>query len=343
MANFASDNTAPAHPAVLAAITAANTGHSAAYGDDPWTARATERIHSLFGAEVPTYFVWNGTGANVTGLSALLRPRDAVVCVEDAHINVDEGGAPERFAGAKLIDLPSPDGKLRPEQLQPLLAALGVEHHVQPRVLSLTQSTERGTVYTVAELTALCDWAHRHGLFVHVDGARIANATAALGGDLKATLRDAGVDVLSFGFTKNGGLGAEAVVFLDPHVAEGFPFIRKQGMQLASKMRFLAAQVDALLADGLWLKLAGHANTMARRLAAGVQGMRHVRLARQPEANAVFAHLQDEHIKRIQERHTFYVWKGGTDGTSEVRWMCSWDTTEAEVDDFVRVIGEVGR
>ncbi|HVX88689.1 MAG TPA: aminotransferase class I/II-fold pyridoxal phosphate-dependent enzyme [Gemmatimonadales bacterium] len=341
MANFASDNTAPAHPAVLAAIAAANEGHAAAYGDDHWTTRAVERIHALFGAEVPTFLVWNGTGANVTGLSALLRPRDAVICTDDAHINVDEGGAPERFAGAKLIDLPTEDSKLRIPQLEPLLHALGVMHHVQPRVVSITQSTERGTLYSVAELRELTTWAHRHGLLVHMDGARIANATAALGGDIRATVRDVGIDVLSFGFTKNGGMGAEAVVFLDPRHAEGFEFTRKQGMQLASKMRFLAAQVDALLADGLWLRLAGHANQMARRLAAGVEKLPGVRLARPAEANAVFAHVPDARIKTLQERHQFYVWKPGTDGTSEVRWMCSWDTTEQDVDAFVRDIGEV--
>ena len=341
MANFASDNTAPAHPAVIAAVAAANAGHAAAYGDDPWTTRAAERIHGLFGAEVPTYFVWNGTGANVTGLSALLRPRDAVICTDDAHIAVDEGGAPERFAGVKLIDLPTTDSKLRIHQLEPLLGALGVMHHVQPRVVSITQSTERGTVYSVAELRELCAWAHRHGLYVHMDGARIANATAALGGDVRATVREVGVDVLSFGFTKNGGMGAEAVVFLDPHTAEGFDFVRKQGMQLASKMRFLAAQVDALLTDGLWLRLAGHANQMAQRLAAGAGEVKGVRLARLPEANAVFAHLRNEDIPRLQARHDFYIWKPGTDGTSEVRWMCSWDTTAEEVDAFVKDMGEV--
>ena len=341
MANFASDNTAPVHPAVLAAVAAANDGHATAYGNDPWTTRAVGRIHDLFGAEVPTWIVWNGTGANVTGLSALLRPRDAVICADDAHIAVDEGGAPERFAGVKLIDLHTSDSKLRIAQLEPLLGALGDMHHVQPRVVSVTQSTERGTLYSVAELQELCTWAHRHGLLVHMDGARIANATAALGGDIRATVRDVGVDVLSFGFTKNGGMGAEAVVFLDPHKAEGFEFVRKQAMQLSSKMRYLSAQVDALLTDGLWLKLAGHANQMAKRLAAGAAKVKGVRLARAPEANAVFAHLKHDDIPKLQARHAFYVWKPGTDGTSEVRWMCSWDTTEQEVDDFMRAMGEV--
>lgn len=343
MANFASDNTAPAHPAVLQAVAAANAGHAAAYGDDPWTARAIGRIQALLGADLPVAIVWNGTGANVLGLSALLRPRDAVICTEDAHITADEGGAPERFIGAKLIDLPTPDGKLRPAQLEPLLAAVGDLHRVQPRVVAITQSTERGTVYAAAEIRALSDWAHRHGMLVHMDGARIANATAALGGDLRATTRALGVDVLSFGFTKNGGMGAEAVVFLDPALGEGFRFVRKQGMQLASKMRYLAAQVDALLTDDLWLTLARHANAMAQRLAEGARQVPGVRLARMPEANAIFAVLSDAAIPKLQARHAFYVWKQGTDGTSEVRWMCSWDTSEAEVDDFVRAMQEVVR
>jgi threonine aldolase len=341
VANFASDNTAPVHPAVLQAVAAANEGHTAAYGDDPWTARAVARIHELLGPDLPVSIVWNGTGANVLGLSALLRPRDAIICTEDAHIHADEGGAPERFIGAKLIDLPTPDGKLRVPQLEPLLAAIGDQHHVQPKVVSITQSTERGTVYTAGEIRALTDWAHRHGLLVHMDGARIANATAVLGGDLRATTRALGVDVLSFGFTKNGGMGAEAVVFLDPTLGEGFKFVRKQGMQLASKMRYLAAQVDSLLADGLWLTLAAHSNAMARRLAEGASQVKGIRLARMPEANALFATLKDADITALQKRHTFYVWKQGVDGTSEVRWMCSWDTTEGEVDDFVKAMNEV--
>lgn len=341
MPNFASDNTAPVHPAVLAAVAAANEGHIAAYGDDPWTRRAEERIQGLLGEDVGVHIVWNGTGANVTGLSALLRPRDGIVCSEDAHINADECGAPERFAGAKLIDLPTPNGKLHLDQLTPLEFIVGNEHHVQPRVLSITQSTERGTVYSVAELKALSAYAHGRGMYLHMDGARIANATAALGGDLRATTRAAGVDVLSFGFTKNGGMGAEAVVFLDPALGEGFKFVRKQGMQLASKMRYLAAQVDALLEDGLWLRLAGHANAMAARLAMGAADAKQVRLERMPEANAIFAVLPDAAIQELQRRHQFYVWKPREQGTSEVRWMCSWDTTEGEVESFVKDIRAV--
>ncbi len=341
MASFASDNTAPAHPSVIAAIQAANTGHAKAYGDDPWTARAVERVQALLGSDVPASCVWNGTGANVTGLGHLVRAHHGILCVDDAHIAVDECGAPERFTGAKLIDLPTSDGKLQVAQLEPLLSGVGVEHHVQPKVVALTQATERGTVYSIEELKQLSAWAHRHGLLVHMDGARLANATVALGGDLRATTRAVGVDVLTFGFTKNGGMGAEVVAFLNPALGEEFRYTRKQGMQLASKMRFLGAQVDALLTDGLWLTLAANANQMARRLATGASKVAGVRLSRMPEANGVFAHLKDDLIPKLQERHRFYVWKAGSDGTSEVRWMCSWDTTEQDVDAFVRDIGEV--
>ena len=341
MANFASDNTAPVHPAILDALARANAGHTPAYGDDPWTGAALAKLHALVGDDCVAELVWNGTGANVTGLGALLRPGEGIVCAEEAHINVDECGAPERVTGAKLIDLPTPDGKLRVAQLEPLLHALGNEHHVQPRVISITQSTERGTVYTVPELTALAGFAHAHGMYLHVDGARIANATAALSGDLRATTRAAGVDVLSFGFTKNGGMGAEAVVFFDPALGARFKFLRKQGMQLASKMRYLAVQVEVLLTDGLWLSLAGHANAMARRLATGARGVRGVTLLGAPDANALFARLPDAAIPKLQARHQFYVWRPGTDGTSEVRWMCSWDTTEQDVDDFVAALREV--
>jgi len=341
VASFASDNTAPAHPEVLAAVARANEGHAPAYGNDRWTAAATEKLQALLGKDVPVYFAWNGTGANVTGLSTLLRPRDAIICTEDSHIHADEGGAPERFIGTKLIDLPTPDGKLTPALCATQLPFIGDLHHVQPKVVSLTQSTERGTVYQVAELKALADWAHAHGLLVHMDGARIANATAALGGDLRATTRAVGIDVLSFGFTKNGGMGAEAVVFLDPTLSEGFQFVRKQGMQLASKMRFLAAQADALLTDGLWLKLAGHANRMAQRLAEGVATIPGITLARPPQANSLFVTLADRAITALQQRHTFYVWKAGTDGRSECRWMCSWDTTEQDVDRFLADMREL--
>ncbi|HEV2290689.1 MAG TPA: low specificity L-threonine aldolase [Gemmatimonadales bacterium] len=340
---FASDNAAPAHPEVLAALARANEGHAVAYGADPWTERATELIRAELGGDSRVFFVFAGTAANVLGLTALTRRYGAVICSADAHIDQDETGAPERHLGVKLIDLPTPDGKLRLEQLPSLLAGRGVEHHVQPDVLALTQSTERGTVYRIEELRALCDWAHREGLRVHVDGARLANAAVSLGVGLGAITRDVGVDALSLGGTKNGLLGAEAVVFFDPAQAEGFRYLRKQGMQLASKHRYLAAQFEALFTGGLWRRSAEHANAMAQRLAASAREVNGVTVTQSVEANGVFARLPDRVIAPLREAFPFYVWRQGTDGTSEVRWMCSWDTTEADVDAFVGRLRELSR
>lgn len=340
---FASDNAAPAHPEVLAALARANEGHAVAYGADPWTERATELIRAELGGDPRVFFVFAGTAANVLGLTALTRRYGAVICSADAHIDQDETGAPERHLGVKLIDLPTPDGKLRLEQLPPLLAGRGVEHHVQPDVLALTQSTERGTVYRIEELRALCDWAHREGLRVHVDGARLANAAVSLGVGLGAITREVGVDALSLGGTKNGLLGAEAVVFFDPALAEGFRYLRKQGMQLASKHRYLAAQFEALFTGGLWRRSAEHANAMAQRLAAKVREVKGLTVTQSVEANGVFARLPDRVIAPLREAFPFYVWRPGTDGTSEVRWMCSWDTTEADVDAFVGRLRELSR
>lgn len=340
---FASDNAAPAHPEVLAALARANEGHAVAYGADPWTERATELIRAELGGDPRVFFVFAGTAANVLGLTALTRRYGAVICSADAHIDQDETGAPERHLGVKLIDLPTPDGKLRLEQLPPLLAGRGVEHHVQPDVLALTQSTERGTVYRVEELRALCDWAHREGLRVHVDGARLANAAVSLGVGLGAITREVGVDALSLGGTKNGLLGAEAVVFFDPALAEGFRYLRKQGMQLASKHRYLAAQFEALFTGGLWRRSAEHANAMAQRLAAKVREVKGLTVTQSVEVNGVFARLPDRVIAPLREAFPFYVWRQGTDGTSEVRWMCSWDTTEADVDAFVGRLRELSR
>ncbi len=332
---FASDNNAGAHPEVLAAIARANAGHVRAYGDDPWTAAAVARIREHLGESVEAFFVFGGTGANVLGLQAVMRPHEAVICAELAHINVDECGAPERYVGCKLLGVPSPDGKLTPELVRARISGVGVEHHVQPRVVSVSQSTEYGTVYSPAELRALADMAHEQGMLLHVDGARLANAAASLGVPLRAITADAGVDVLSFGGTKNGILGGEAVVFFDPAHAREFRFIRKQGMQLASKMRFVAAQFDALLTDDLWLRSARHANAMARRLEQAVRGIPGVRVTQPGVANAVFAELPPEAIPLAQEAFFFYVWD---ERRSEVRWMASWDTTEDDVDQFAAAI-----
>ncbi len=332
---FASDNTAPVHPAVFAALQAANQGPSPAYGYDSWTERAVAWFREQFGAGTEVFPVWNGTGANVLALRALTRPWQAVVCSAQAHIQVDECGAPELLTGCKLIDLPTADGKLAPDQLQQAISGLGDEHHVQPAVVSLTQVTEYGTVYTCDELTALCAAAHALGLRVHMDGARIANAAAALGKPLRAFTRDAGVDILSFGATKNGAMGAEAVVVFDPQLAREMPFLRKQSMQLASKMRYLAAQFLALAEGGLWLANAARANAMAERLAAGVRDIPGVAITQKVEASAVFADLPRAVSERLQEEFHFYFWNHSH---TEVRWMTSWATSEADVDEFVAAI-----
>ncbi len=333
--SFGSDNHAGILPEVLAAIAAANEGHALSYGYDPWTLAMEERFREHFGPDAQAFPVFNGTGANVVGLRALCRPWDAVICTEAAHLNVDECGAPERMGGFKLIALATPDAKLTPELVAPRLVRFGDEHAVQPRVISITQSTELGTVYTLDEVRALADLAHAHGMLLHVDGARLANAAATLGCSLHDLTTGAGADAVSFGGTKTGMLAGDAVVLLRPELAEGARYLRKQSMQLASKMRFLAAQFDALLRDDLWRRAAGHANAMASRLAAAVDGVPGVRVTQPVQANAVFAVIPPEITERLQRDFPFYVWD---ENTGEVRWMCSWDTTEEDVDAFASAI-----
>jgi threonine aldolase len=326
---FASDNYAGVLPQVLEAMASANTGHAVSYGGDEWTARVEELFRSHFGEEAHAALVFNGTGANVVALQALTRPYEACVCASTAHLNVDECGAPERVAGLKLLPVDTPDGKLTPALVEPRLVRFGDEHAVQPRVVSITQSTELGTLYTPDEIAALAEQAHARGMLLHVDGARLANAAAALDLPLRGITTDVGVDAVSFGGTKNGMLLGEAVVFLRPGLGGEVAFLRKQSMQLASKMRFLAAQFEALLAD--WRTPAAHANAMATRLARAVSEIEGVQITQRVQANAVFAVLPPRATEWLQQRWKFYVW----DETSgEVRWMCSWDTTEDDVDTF---------
>lgn len=331
MKGFASDNYAGAHPQVLAAIEEANEGHAVAYGGDPWTARAEALLCEHFGEQAVSYLVFNGSAANVLSLRALCRPWESVICAAQAHINVDEGGAAEQIAGVKLQDVATHDAKLTPEHVEPLLARRGDEHAVQPRVVSVTQATELGTRYSPAELDALARFAHRRGLLLHVDGARLANAAAALDLPLRALTTDVGVDVVSFGGTKNGLLLGEAVVFCDPALAEGFKYMRKQTLQLASKGRFIAAQFVALLEGGLWRRNAEQANAMAVRLAAALLDVPGVRLTQPVEANAIFAILPPGVTEQLQRAWPFYIWDAAT---GEVRLVCSWDTTADEVDSF---------
>ncbi|MCA1619691.1 MAG: low specificity L-threonine aldolase [Acidobacteria bacterium] len=334
---FASDNNAGVHPRVMEALGAANVGHAVAYGDDAYTVRAVGLFRERFGERAEVFFVFGGTGANVAALAAVTRPHHAVVCAETSHVNVDECGAVERLAGCKLLPLAGAGGKLRPEQVEPLLARRGDQHHSQPRVVSVAQATELGTVYTVEELKGLAEFAHREGMLLHVDGARLANAAAHLGVSLEELTAGAGVDVLSFGGAKNGMMYGEAVVFFDPALAEDFRFVRKQCAQLPSKTRFIAAQFAALLEGDLWRETAAHANSRARQLAAELRAIPQVRLTQPVESNAVFAVLPRDAIARVQERFFFYVWN---EQTSEVRLMCSYDTTEEDVRELAAAIRE---
>lgn len=337
---FASDNYAGAHPEVLAAIAEANGGHQIAYGEDAYTARLQEVMKSHFGEQAEAFPVFNGTGANVTALTSMLPRWGAVVTTSNAHIHTDENAAPERVSGLKLLTVPTPDGKLTPELIDVEAWGWGDEHRAQPLTVSITQSTELGTVYSIEQIRAITDHAHARGMTVHMDGARIANAAAALGTGLREFTTDAGVDVLSFGGTKNGLLYGEAVVVLNPEASEGLIFLRKLSMQLASKMRFVSAQLIALLESDLWLRSASHANAMAARLRSALEDVPTVRFTQPTDANALFAILPPGAADRLRERFRFYDWNPAT---REVRWMTAFDTTEADVDAFAAAIrAEVG-
>jgi threonine aldolase len=332
---FASDNSAGVHPSVLTAIGAINGGHALAYGHDPYSQEIERRVAAEFGDRAQAFFVFNGSAANVLSLRAACRPWQGVICAESAHVNVDECGAPESVAGIKLLTVPAPDGKLTPELAELRIERIGEEHVVQPRVLTVSQSTELGTLYQPDELRALAEFAHDHALLLHIDGSRLTNAAAALGVSLAEASTAAGADIVSFGGTKNGLLGGEAVVFTEPALADGFLFLRKLTLQLASKMRFVAAQFDAYLNDELWRRNAAHANAMATRLHDAVVEIDGVRVTRAPQANVVFATLPTPAIAPLQDEFAFYTWDERAD---EVRWMCSWDTTESDVDTFAGAI-----
>jgi threonine aldolase len=333
---FASDNASGVHPEVMAAIEAANDGHVTAYGADPYTERAIAAFRQHFGGDAQPFPVFNGTAANVLCVQALCRPHHAVICPETAHLNVDECGAPERIAGVKLLPVATLDGKVTPELVEGRIRHVGDEHAVQPRAVSISESTELGTVYTPDEIRAIADLAHSQDMLLHVDGARLANAAVAQGLPLRALTTDAGVDALSFGGTKNGLLAGDAVVLLRPYLADGFKYVRKQSLQLASKMRFISAQFCALLEGDLWRRNAEHANAMARRLGEALEGIDGVTLAQPVQANGVFANLPREAIEEFLDGadplHTpFYVWD---EATGTVRLMCTWDTDAADVDAF---------
>jgi threonine aldolase len=335
--SFASDNNAGIHPEILAAIAAANVGHVVSYGDDPYTESAIVEFKLHFGEAVDVFFVFGGTAANVIGLQTITQPYNAVICAATAHIHVDECGAPEKFTGCKLLTVQANDGKINVDQIKACLHGVGDQHHVQPKVISISQSTEMGTVYTPQEIKALADFAHQNRMLLHMDGARLSNAAVSLGVSLKAVTADAGVDVLSFGGTKNGMMVGESLIFFDPGLSENLKYIRKQGMQLASKMRFVSAQFKTLLSTGLWRRNAEWANRMARFLAQEIQKIPQIRITQRVEANAVFAIVPQACVPILQAKYFFYVWN---ESTSEVRWMTSFDTTEDDIKEFVSVLRE---
>ncbi|MGB8968854.1 MAG: low specificity L-threonine aldolase [Candidatus Sulfotelmatobacter sp.] len=335
--SFASDNNAGVHPEILEAIARANQGHVVAYGDDPYTDSAKKKFEEHFGPDIAVFFTFNGTGANVLGLQALTRSFQSILCSDYAHIYCDECGAPEKHTGCKLIPLPHQDGKITLASVRHAYHGIGDQHHSQPRVISITQCTEMGTVYQPEEIQTLARFAHERDMFLHVDGARMANAAASLGQTLRQATRDLGVDVLSFGGTKNGILGGEAVVFFRPELSRDFLYLRKQSMQLASKMRFIAAQFEALLTNDLWRRSAEHANRMARLLEKEVSRIPGVKVVWKVEANGVFVQIPREAIEKIKQHYFFYMW---IEEESIVRWMCSFDTTEEDIRNFAKVVAE---
>ncbi len=332
---FASDNNSGVHPAILEAMASVNNGHTIAYGDDPYTEQAIEQFKKVFGTHVEVFFVFIGSAANVLGIKAATQPYHSVICPETAHINVDECGAPERFTGCKVLSVPTPNGKLTIDLVKKHMHGFGFQHHSQPKIISITQPTELGTVYTPDEIKKLADYAHSHDMYLHMDGARIANAAVSLDLDYKSFTTIAGVDILSFGGTKNGMMYGEAVVFFRPELAKGFMYTRKQGLQLASKMRYISAQFTAYLSNNQWQKTAQHANRMAKLLADKISVIPEVTVTQPVEVNGVFAIIPREIIPKLQDEYFFYEWD---ESRNEVRWMTSWDTTEEDIEGFVKTL-----
>ncbi len=333
--SFASDNNAPVHEAVLRAVTDVNSGDVIGYGDDIYTLSAERKLKEQFGKDTRVYFMVTGTGANVAGLSHITRPYHAVICSDKAHLENDECGAPEKMCGCKLIRVPGNDGKIKVNDLYPLLGSLGFPHHSQPKVISLTQSTEMGTVYQLEEIREIAGFANDHNMYLHMDGARLANAAACLNVSLEETTMFSGVDLLSFGCTKNGAMGAEAVIFFNQELAEGFEYTRKQSMQLISKMRYVSAQFDAMFSGNLWLENAQQANRMAGLLAERVSRIPDVTITQKVETNAVFAILPASAIEKLRQHYFFYTWDAQR---NEVRWMTAYNTTEKDIEEFVAAI-----
>lgn len=332
---FASDNNAGVHPLILKEVIEANRGHVTGYGADEYTLSAEEHFRRHFGDAVQTFFVFTGTAANVLGIKSVTRSWNSVITASTAHLETDECGAPEKFTGCKILTVDTPDGKITPDLIARHMHGFDFEHHSQPKVISITQSTEMGTVYTVKEIQRLARYAHSRGLLLHMDGARIANAAVSLGLPFRAFTTDAGVDVLSFGGTKNGMMFGEAICFLRPELSVNFKYIRKQGMQLASKMRFISAQYAGYFRDELWKTLAANANTMARKLEEKLNMVEGIKITQKVEANGIFMIMPNDVAEKIRKHYFFYPWN---EMISEYRLMTSWDTTGEDIDNFIEIV-----
>ena len=336
--SFASDNYSGVHPEILENIMLCNNGHVPSYGYDYYCEKAKKIFNNLFSTELDIYFTFNGTGANILGISSLINSYNSIICANTAHINVDECGAPSKLTAASVIAIPNYNGKIKIKDIEPYIELIGVEHHSQPKVISISQCTELGTTYTPKEVKEICNFAHKHNMYVHMDGARIANAAAYLNCDIKEFTINAGVDVISFGGTKNGMMYGEAVIFFNKELSKNTKFIQKQSMQLSSKTRYIAAQFCALLENDLWLNNASHSNKMANLLAHQIKDIPKITITQPVESNAVFAIIPKEYVKKIQKKYFFYVW----DYTkSEVRIMCSFDTSEEDINNFVNHIKSI--
>lgn len=338
MRSFASDNNSGVHPLVLEAVIKANDNHAVGYGDDPWTAAAVEKIKEVFGNEASPFFVFNGTGANSVALQAVTRPFNSILCAETAHINVDECGAPARMTGCAVVPIPTPDGKLTPELIKPRLHNFGVCHHSQPKAVYISQVSELGTVYTLEEVRAIADLLHAHDMYLHMDGARLANACAYLQCTMKQITVDAGVDILSFGGTKNGMMMGEAVISFRPEITENLPYFRKQSAQLASKLRYLSAQFIPYLENNLWLENAMKANISAAHLAKILSRYPEIRFTQKVESNQLFFTLPAKAVKKLQEKYFFYMWN---EEINEARLVTSWDTTGDDLAEIEQTLQEI--
>lgn len=338
MRSFASDNNSGVHPRIMDAIIKANDNHAVGYGEDPWTAAAEAKIKEVFGNTASPFIVFNGTGANSVALQAVTRSFNSILCASTAHINVDECGAPARMTGCAFVAIPTPDGKLTPELIRPHLHNFGVCHHSQPKAVYISQVSELGTIYTIDEVRAIADLLHEHDMYLHMDGARLANACAYLNCSMKAVTVDAGVDILSFGGTKNGMMMGESVVSFRPEISANLQYFRKQSAQLASKLRYLSAQFIPYLENNLWLENAKKANEAALRLASVLKKYPQIHFTQKIESNQLFFTIPSEQLKKLQEKYFFYMWN---EDINEARLVTSWDTTDADINDIAQTLSEI--